>query len=57
MSPVNVLTHQPIKGRKSSGGIRLAEMERAGLLSHGPAYLLHDGLHTASRAVTGQHNH
>ena len=46
--PVNPLHHQPVKGRKKHGGIRLGEMERDALLSHGVAFCLHDRLMNSS---------
>lgn len=40
--PVTALTRQPVKGRKKHGGIRLGEMERDALLSHGVSFCLQD---------------
>lgn len=40
--PVTAITRQPVKGRKKHGGIRLGEMERDALLSHGVAFCLQD---------------
>ena len=45
---VMALTRQPVKGRKKHGGIRLGEMERDALLSHGVAFCLHDRLMNSS---------
>lgn len=38
------ILRQPIKGRKVGGGIRLGEMERDCLLSHGLSFTLQDRL-------------
>ena len=46
--PVEVLSRQPVKGRKKGGGIRFGEMERDALLAHGVSYCLNDRLFRSS---------
>lgn len=42
--PIDSRTHQPVKGRKREGGIRLGEMERDSLIAHGTPCLIQDRL-------------
>lgn len=51
--PITALTRQPVKGRKRHGGIRLGEMERDALLSHGVAFCLQDRLMNCSDSHVG----
>lgn len=42
--PRKQLTHQPVEGRSNEGGLRIGEMERDVLLSHGTSKFLHESL-------------
>ncbi|MCQ2817488.1 MAG: DNA-directed RNA polymerase I subunit RPA2 [archaeon] len=51
--PIDALTHQPLKGRKRGGGIRLGEMERDALLAHGISYCVNERLLRSSDLSEG----
>jgi DNA-directed RNA polymerase II subunit RPB2 len=42
--PMTLMTHQPLEGRSNDGGLRIGEMERDGLLSHGLMSFLNESM-------------
>ena len=46
--PVNNRTRQPVEGRARKGGLRLGEMERDGMISHGVPYVIQERMFLSS---------
>ena len=42
--PRTLMTHQPLEGRAQNGGLRIGEMERDALISHGLANFIHESM-------------
>jgi DNA-directed RNA polymerase beta subunit len=52
--PKKLLTHQPTQGRGDEGGLRIGEMERDALLSHGMSKFLTESMMERSDKATSQ---
>jgi DNA-directed RNA polymerase beta subunit len=47
-----MLTHQPTQGRSNEGGMRIGEMERDSLISHGMSKFIRESFMERSDAAT-----
>ena len=54
--PKTMLTHQPTQGRSDEGGLRIGEMERDALVSHGMSKFLTESMMERSDKATLQFN-
>jgi DNA-directed RNA polymerase beta subunit len=54
--PKKLLTHQPTEGRSNDGGLRIGEMERDSLVSHGVSKFLNESLMDRSDGITALFN-
>jgi DNA-directed RNA polymerase II subunit RPB2 len=54
--PRTLLTHQPLEGRANDGGLRIGEMERDALLSHGTSHFLQESMMKRSDEHTFLYN-
>lgn len=52
--PVNPLTKQPLGGRAVGGGIRIGEMERDALISHGVSSFLKESLYNRADGIVNK---
>ncbi len=49
--PYDIITKQPMKGKKAQGGSRFGEMEKDAIMAHGASFTLFEKFHTHSDGV------